>query len=285
MKSIINALVIVALTTLMMACGGKSKEFQTHEKGFDYLFIDRSEVGLSPRNGDIVTLRISIKAPNDSVLKRANMFRVQVEKSKYKGGINDALKFMHEGDSMAFLIDALDYYRFDEEQNVPEFLKKGDKLRFDIRLADIKDLDQVERERQLNQISGRKRELIALKHFAKGLGIQDSVHLNRYFVKTIEQGNGVSPTPGDKVSVDYLGYFVDGSPFDNSYERGEPFTFTIGSNQVIEGLEKGVQEMKVGGKATILIPSPLAYGEEGLPRANIAPFTTLVFDVELQKVN
>ena len=285
MKSFVNALMLITLTAIMMGCGSDNNKFEPHEKGFEYLYIDRSEVGLSPREGDIVTLRISIKAPNDSVLKRASFFRVQIEKSQYKGGINDALKFMHEGDSMAFLIDALDYYRYDEERNVPEFIQKGDKLRFDIRMSDIKDLDQVERERQLNQISGSKRELIALKHFVRGLGLDDSIHLNTFYVKTLREGNGPSPKVGDKVTIDYFGYFVDGSPFDNSYERGEPFTFTIGNNQVIEGLEKGVQQMKKGGKATIVIPSPLAYGEEGLARANIAPFTSLVFDVELQKVN
>lgn len=283
MKSYIFALMIISLTTFLTGCG-EQEEFQEHTKGFKYLFIDRAQAGLSPREGDIVTLKIAITGPNDSVLKRADFFRVQVEKSKYKGGINDALKFMHEGDSMAFMIDALNYYRYDEESNVPEFIKKGDQLRFDIRMSDIKNLDEVERERQLNQISGRKRELIALKHFAKGVGVEDSIHLNRVYVRSLREGDGRMPKPGDKVSVDYFGYFVDGSPFDNSYERGKPFTFVIGNNQVIEGLELGVQEMKRGGKATIIIPSPLAYGEKGLPRANIAPFTTLVFDVELNKV-
>lgn len=283
MRKISIALMIISLT-MLFACGGENLEFKKHEDGFQYAFIDRSETGLSPRIGDVVTMKISIKAPNDSTIKRTNYFRIQVQKSKFKGGIDNALQFMHEGDSMAFLIDALKYYRYYEKGVVPEYLKNGDLLRFDIRLEDVKSMKEVQKERTLKQISGEKREVIALKQFLSRSAIKDSAALNRVYVKTLRNGNGRVPKMRDKVSIHYFGYFVDGSEFDNSYERGEPFDFTLGSKQVIEGLEQGVMKMKVGEKATIVIPSPLAYGDDGMPRANIPPNTTLVFDVELLEI-
>lgn len=280
MRKISIALMIVSLT-MLFACGGEKLEFKTHKDGFQYAFIDRSETGLSPRIGDVVTMKISITAPNDSVLKKTDYFRVQVQKSKFKGGIDNALQFMHEGDSMAFLIDALKYYRHYEKKNVPQYLKQGDLLRFNIRMVDVKSIKQVEKERTLRLISGEKREVIALKKFLERTAINDSADVNKIFTKTLRKGAGRKPVMGNKVSVHYFGYFVDGSSFDNSYQRGKPFDFQLGAGQVIPGLEKGVMKMKVGEKATIVIPSPLAYGDKGMPQAKIAPYTTLVFDVEL----
>jgi FKBP-type peptidyl-prolyl cis-trans isomerase FkpA len=283
MRKISIALMIISLT-MLFACGGEKIEFKTHKDGFQYAFIDHTEAGLSPRIGDVVTLKIAIKAPNDSIIKRTNYFRVQIQKSKFKGGIDNALQFMHEGDSMAFLIDALKYYRHYEKGIVPTYLKDGDLLRFDIRMVDVKSMKEIEKERTLKQISGEKMEIVALKKFLQRAAIPDSAELNRVFVKTLRNGNGRIPAMNDNVSVHYFGYFVDGTAFDNSYERGKPFNFKLGSQQVIEGLEQGVMKMKVGEKATIVIPSPLAYGEEGMSRANIPPHTTLVFDVELLDV-
>lgn len=276
----------IVLSMLILAgCGTKKDEFKKHKHGFQYMFIDRAQAGLSPRIGDIATMRIAVKAPNDSVIKKTNFFRVQVKKSAYKGGINQAIRFMREGDSIAFLIDALKYYRHDaKEKNVPDIIQKGDLLRFDIRLTDVQSMEEFQRERKINKISGEKREALALKKFLRSIAISDSVTMDSIYVKKEKTTDGKQPEPGDKVSIHYLGYFVDGDPFDNSYERGKPFQFRIGSKQVIEGLEKGVQKMHVGEKATIVIPSPLAYGSEGMPKANIAPFTTLIFDVELLKV-
>jgi FKBP-type peptidyl-prolyl cis-trans isomerase FkpA len=280
MRKISIALMIISLT-MLFACGGEKLEFKSHKDGFQYAFIDRSESGLSPRTGDVVTLQISIKAPNDSVIKKSNFFRTQVKKSKFKGGIDNALKFMHEGDSMAFLIDALKYYKHYEKGAVPSYLKEGDLLMFNIRMDDVTSMKELKQERTLKQISGKKREIIALKMYLNSIGVKDSAEMDRIYVKTLREGTGKSPKMNDRVSVHYFGYFVDGNEFDNSYERGKTFDFSLGSEQVIEGMEQGVMKMRVGEKATIVIPSTLAYGAEGMPQAGIPPHTSLVFDVEL----
>lgn len=99
---------------------------------------------------------------------------------------------------------------------------------------------------------------------------------------TIE-GNGPSPQPGQRVTVHYVGKLTDGTKFDASTDRGQPFTFTIGQGQVIKGWDEGVMTMKVGGKRTLTIPPDLGYGARGAGGV-IPPNATLVFDVELLDV-
>jgi FKBP-type peptidyl-prolyl cis-trans isomerase FkpA len=94
-------------------------------------------------------------------------------------------------------------------------------------------------------------------------------------------GTGASPTVSDSVQVHYEGSFTNGTVFDSSYRRNEPTSFLVG--QVIPGWQEGLQMMKVGGKAKLIIPASLAYGEMGSPPA-IPPNVPLVFIVELLEV-
>ena len=103
----------------------------------------------------------------------------------------------------------------------------------------------------------------------------------RYIIE--KEGTGISPTsPNDNVTVHYTGMFMDGKVFDSSVQRGQPATF--GLNQVIKGWTEGVQLMKEGAKYKFIIPPSLGYGEQGYPGA-IPPNSTLVFEIELIKVN
>ncbi|XP_057808471.1 peptidyl-prolyl cis-trans isomerase FKBP62-like [Salvia miltiorrhiza] len=99
--------------------------------------------------------------------------------------------------------------------------------------------------------------------------------------KLVKEGEGWdTPDSGDEVQVHYTGTLLDGTKFDSSRDRGEPFTFTLGQGQVIKGWDLGIKTMKKGENAIFTIPAELAYGESGSP-PTIPPNATLQFDVEL----
>ena len=103
---------------------------------------------------------------------------------------------------------------------------------------------------------------------------------------TIEElvvGSGAAASAGQKVSVHYTGWLTNGTKFDSSKDRGDPFVFPLGKGQVIKGWDEGVAGMKVGGKRKLTIPSALGYGARGAGGV-IPPNATLVFEVELLAV-
>jgi peptidylprolyl isomerase len=96
-----------------------------------------------------------------------------------------------------------------------------------------------------------------------------------------EEGDGAVPVAGQLVSVHYTGWLEDGTMFDSSLLRGQPFTFPVGVGQVIPGWDEGVASMAVGSKRQLVIPADLAYGETGAGGGVIPPNAVLIFEVEL----
>jgi FKBP-type peptidyl-prolyl cis-trans isomerase len=102
-------------------------------------------------------------------------------------------------------------------------------------------------------------------------------------IEKLVEGQGATPKAGDRVVVHYTGWLQNGTKFDSSVDRREPFVFTIGRGQVIKGWDEGVATMRVGDKVKLTIPPELGYGARGAGGV-IPANATLIFEVELLEV-
>ncbi|MCM2359324.1 MAG: FKBP-type peptidyl-prolyl cis-trans isomerase [Geobacteraceae bacterium] len=141
----------------------------------------------------------------------------------------------------------------------------------------IQELGQARQKAQGEVLAAAGKEFIDKAAKEKGAVKSDSglVYLS------LKEGSGASPAVTDKVKVHYRGTLTDGKEFDSSYKRGQPAEFPL--NGVIKCWTEGVQKMKPGGKAKLVCPPAIAYGERGAGGL-IPPNATLVFEVELLEV-
>jgi FKBP-type peptidyl-prolyl cis-trans isomerase FkpA len=103
-------------------------------------------------------------------------------------------------------------------------------------------------------------------------------------IEILKTGTGAQAKAGDVVTVNYTGYLTDGTKFDSSLDRNQPFSFTLGAQQVIAGWDQGVAGMNIGERRRLTIPPTLAYGETGTPGGPIPPNATLIFEIDLLKI-
>jgi peptidylprolyl isomerase len=149
-------------------------------------------------------------------------------------------------------------------------------LKFEIEVVDAVDpVAQAKAAREANE------KAIADYLAANNLTTQKTESGLHYIIE--EQGTGEQAAAGRNVSVHYAGTLLDGSEFDNSFKRGEPISFPLGTGRVIKGWDEGIALFKVGGKGKLIIPADLAYG--GRARPGIPANSVLVFEIELVSVD
>lgn len=105
---------------------------------------------------------------------------------------------------------------------------------------------------------------------------------NELKIEDLKVGDGAEAKSGSAIKVNYVGTLTDGTKFDSSYDRDQPFEFTLGTGQVIEGWDKGIAGMKVGGQRKLTIPPSLGYGDQAVGKIPVN--STLVFEVELLEI-
>jgi peptidyl-prolyl cis-trans isomerase A (cyclophilin A) len=177
------------------------------------------------------------------------------------------------------VIEGMDVVNKIEQGDVIEkltIIREGSKAKsFDAKLVFNSALEEV----KLQEMRNKAKSEAVLKDLQKGAKVTAS----GLSYKMIKIGNGIQAEKGKTVSVHYTGKLIDGTKFDSSYDRNEPIEFPLGEGRVIPGWDEGIALLKVGDKATFIIPSNLAYGERGAGGV-IPPNATLIFDVELMDV-
>lgn len=268
---------MLAAAALLTGC---QAGFKKHESGLLYRIVENNKEAMMPVVGNIVTIEMTCTSEAGVKVEDSGVFRTQLkEPSKAAPSVEQAILLMHQGDSIQFKINAEEYFTLAKRERLPEKIGADEMLTFNLRLINIATVEEFKQERKTLRVAGEKEEEELMLGFIKRANITVEPTSSGLYHVVMRPGNGEKPRPGKKVTVNYLGYYIDGTPFDNSYERGEPYTFMLGMRDVIQGWDEGISLMTKGEKAKFVIPSYLAYGAN--PTNGILPYSTLVFEVEL----
>lgn len=219
------------------------------------------------------------KKPTTAAVKPAIVFKNNLDSACYALGLNVANSFKSGG------LKTINYEMFNKGLR-DAFLQSNPTLTQQEAQEVINKLfeslsserEKAEKEKYADNVNAGTKFLTENK--AKP-GIKTTASGLQYEV--ITAGTGANPKATDQVTVNYKGTLLNGKQFDSSYDRGEPASF--GLNQVIPGWTEGLQLMNEGAKFRFFIPYNLAYGSRATPDGSIPPFSTLIFEVELIKIN
>jgi FKBP-type peptidyl-prolyl cis-trans isomerase len=280
------AVVFMAVGSVFVSCDSGDNKFAGFEQtkdGLYYKFHIRGNDTVTPKIGDYVTIDM-IYSAEDSVMfdskELPQVMKMPMIEPTFVGDVYDGMAMMKIGDSATFICNADSVFtKLFRMPAVPKELDSVEYLYFHIKLNAIETLEEVKAAQEIELKELKDNEAKARYEFLEeNFPEAQPVASGLYYIET-KEGKGSTPEKGQTVSVNYKGMFLDGTVFDSSFDRNEPIEFVLGEGQVIKGWDEGIGMMRKGGKATLVIPSDIAYGPQG--RSSIPPYSSLVFEVEL----
>lgn len=280
----------VIILTAIAACSNKSKLFPGYSvtnSGIHYRLIALGEGNIPASVGNYVTAIIAYRTANDSLFFQG-VRQFQLTLPEYDGSIDECFLMLSSGDSASFYIQAEPFFIKTLETNLPRFISPGEFMRVDIKLVEVKTAEEFQKEMEafmswINDFG--EYEKVILKQYLDGqkLDIQPT-ESGLYIIPLLTTQKNMAEV-GDTVTVHYEGRFLNGKPFDSTRKRGEPFQFVYGQKwQVIPGLEEAIGKMREGEKAMLIVPSHLAFGQQGNSNGMIPAFTSVIFELEILEV-
>lgn len=291
------------LITVLAVKANAQDGFKPGANGARYKILTNS-TGDKIKIGDVITFHVTQKTDKDSLLsstyQTGRPAQAQVQAT---GDLMDIFPLLALNDSVLVKVPTDTIFKTQEDHR-PPFLPKGSNLLILIKIIKVQSLTEA--------MADRDKAMAAAKQDAAKLEAQEAILADKYIAdhklaltttasglkyKITKMGTKAKPVAGDTVVVNYVGHTLAGKVFDSSIESVaktaglqqmgrvyEPLTFVIGGEGIIPGWQEGLQLINEGGKAMLIIPSKLAYGANA-SGPDLPGFSTLIFDVELLKVN
>jgi FKBP-type peptidyl-prolyl cis-trans isomerase len=272
----------------MTSCNQSSKHpgYKKTDTGLYYKFYHRSNDTTQPHIAEYAEIEMVYGTPDTVIFDSRNLpaaqrpMKIPMIRSIYKGDIYEGIRMMHVGDSAVFQCNADSVFKkLFRMQKFPKGIDSTQDIYFAIKLVAVKTPQQMQAEESARMVKEQNKEAKAREEYLKKNNIKVKPTADGLYFVPEKPGKGPHPKAGEKVSVHYTGYLLNGTKFDSSLDRGKPFEFILGQHQVIPGWDEGIALLRKGGTAKLIIPSSLAYGARNM--GPIPPFSTLVFDVKL----
>ena len=291
------AFIIVASLVLLNSCSNHSEK--KSENGLRYIIHIHGPEGKKIEPGNYVTLTMTYKDDRDSVLYDSkisgNALRFQLDKIPFKGSFEDGLTLLTTGDSASFFVsaDSMYHYMFELRgshvmQDQTAF-KKNSFVRFNVKVLAVQDYIQAEQEIEMHLSEQEKKERILLIKYISEHQIITPPDSAGYYLIMKERGKGNAVDSGKIITLEYEGRFLDETVFDGTKKAGRPYRFMSGAHHVISGWELALKKLRQGDKFTLILPSKLGYGADGIRNPStgkyiVPPYTPLIFDISIEEV-
>ena len=313
---------VLSAASFLSSCNKGGGNYAKTKSGIEYKIFKKDGTGYSSREvvggtdatykdrvGKVMSAHIEYHTAGDSVMmkSRERQFGIPVRiplealTAKQMGAEPEAFALLQPGDSGVFRFNADTLYQRNAHQPAPANLKKkGNYIILTVKAVALQDRQAAMTEAMADQQKMMAEQQRQMRTYAATQDKTDDATLQEYikknnltnfkktpsgvYVIVTQPGTGANAKPGQMVTVQYRGTLLDGKEFDASTKHpGQPFSFAVGRGQVIPGWDDALQQLSKGSKATILIPSSLAYGKQGSPPA-IPANSPLRFDIELTNV-
>lgn len=250
-----------------------------------YIKHTKRGLGAKVKEGMVMVAEFDCKLVNDiqiaSTANSGDMLEYEAGSNNFFAKWDEAIMELRKGSEATIIIPSS--MAFGREGGGNGSIPPYASLFFDVKVKDVISKEELESRKAKEQEVFKLQEKSERDNYLSQNGITASpTESGLYYIPTVE-GTGAQAGFGSTVKVHYTGRNLKGEVFDSSVERNEPIEFVLGMGQVIKGWDEGIGMMKVGGKATLVIPSDLAYGNNARG-PQIPPYSTLVFDVELLEV-
>ena len=280
----------IFILSLLMSCG-RNTEYPGFSRGKEGVYFQLHKIGESTRKAmfsDYITADIEYATLSDSVFFKGRR-KLQLNNSKARGSIEACFRMLAEGESATFIVSADEFFTKTLETSLPVYFQSGDMMKIKLDIIEIQTQKEYNHEKEafLNWIDDfGDYEKIILQQFLMEEEIPAQPTEAGLYYFCLKEGTGKKVEKGDTVTVNYEGRFLNGKFFDSTIRRKQPFQFVYGTEwQVVPGLEKAIGIMKEGGRSLVILPSELAFGQEGSSTGIIPPFTSLIFEIEIIAIN
>ncbi len=272
------------------------KKMKKTANGLEYNIIRHDESSRKIMKDDFVILNLSygvMRNNADSLIFESataaadGKMVLQITESEYPGDILEGIGMLSLNDSARFSVIADSFFiKTVRVDKIPPFVKSGEKIFFNIGVHEVLSIEEMQQkqaevlakqEEEMKSIT--EKQIMEIKEYFVKNGYNAEPNEKGMFIVQTQPGTGEKPQNGKSVKVHYTGRLLNGTVFDSSVERGEPFSFQLGVGQVIKGWDLGIAELMPGEKAILGIPSALAYGARGV--GSIPANSPLIFEVEL----
>jgi FKBP-type peptidyl-prolyl cis-trans isomerase len=282
-KKLNLVLVTMVLVALVFSCS-KHPGFKKTSDGLYYKFHVKSDDTTKVKRGMILEILINYSI-NDSVLFNSadnpGEFLIPLDSATYKGDLYDALAMMVPGDSATFISSADSFFlKTIRMPTIPDSAFIGKDIQFNIKMISAKTREQLDAQRraELAELKLQDESLFDQFLIKRNVNIEP-LESGVYYIEEIK-GTGRKPADGDMVTVHFIVSTIQGDTLYSSYEQARPMTWEAGKIFDNEGATEGLNRMSKGSKAMVIVPSELAFGEQGRGQI-IAPNTSLVYEFEI----